>query len=132
MPRIIRLPGALAARRATLRYVSASAPGIVRRGKHTYIGPDAQVVRARDELDRIRRLAIPPAWKDVWICVHPDGHLQATGRDDRGRKQYRYHARWRAVRDENKYERLIPFLEALPAIRATVEKDLALQGMPRR
>ncbi len=83
-------------------------------------------------LERIRRLAIPPAWTDVWICGDPDGHLQACGRDARGRKQYRYHPRWRAMRDETKYHRMLAFGEVLPRIRAAVDADLRLAGLPRR
>jgi len=82
-------------------------------------------------LRRIQGLAIPPAWTDVWICPRPDGHLQATGRDARGRKQYRYHPRWRAVRDTTKYDRMIAFGEALPQLRGHLEQDLALPGLPR-
>jgi DNA topoisomerase-1 len=88
-------------------------------------------VRDAATLGRIRALVIPPAWTDVWICLDPQGHLQVTGRDARGRKQYRYHPRWRKVRDENKYERLIAFGYALPAIRERVERDLALNSLPR-
>ena len=88
-------------------------------------------MRDGETLTRIRSLAIPPAWVDVWICPDPDGHLQATGRDDRGRKQYRYHERWREVRDGNKYERMIAFGRALPLIRKQVEKDLGRSGLPR-
>jgi len=84
-----------------------------------------------DALARIRKLAIPPAWTDVWICPSPAGHLQATGRDARGRKQYRYHPRWRVVRDETKYDRVIAFGEALPRIRARAEQDLGRPGLPR-
>ena len=83
-------------------------------------------------LARIRSLAIPPAWTDVWICSNPLGHIQATGRDARGRKQYRYHPRWRQVRDETKYHRLIAFARALPRLRARVNTDLGLPGLPRR
>src|ERR671919_616582 len=85
----------------------------------------------RSELTRIRALAVPPAWTDVWICPSARGHIQATGRDARGRKQYRYHPRWRAVRDETKYERMLAFGAALPTIRARVDEDLARPGMPR-
>ena len=123
------------AREAGLRYVSDDRPGIrrVRRGKgFRYVQPDGQAVRDRDTLRRIRSLAIPPAWSDVWICPLANGHLQATGHDARGRKQYRYHPRWRAVRDETKYDRLIAFGQALPSIRARVEQDLAQPGLPRR
>src|SRR6266542_3474578 len=122
------------ARSAHLRYVSDTIPGIRRKrvGKHfSYVGVDGKAIRDPTELQRIRRLAIPPAWTDVWICPLPHGHLQATGRDARGRKQYRYHARWREVRDEAKYEHTIAFGEALPRIRREVEDDLALAGLPR-
>jgi DNA topoisomerase I len=94
-------------------------------------GPDGARISDEGTLARIRKLAIPPAWTDVWICPSPKGHLQATGRDARGRKQYRYHARWREVRDETKYDRMIAFGEALPAIRARTDSDLALPGLPR-
>ena len=89
------------------------------------------MVRDARVLERVRRLAIPPAWTDVWICALPHGHLQATGRDARGRKQYRYHARWRALRDETKYHRMLAFGRALPAARRRVEADLARSGLPR-
>ncbi|MFL6564585.1 MAG: DNA topoisomerase IB [Burkholderiales bacterium] len=122
------------ARAAGLRHVSDTAPGIarLRRGKaflyrHAGGGP----VRDPRTLGRIRALAIPPAWRDVWICEADDGHLQATGRDARQRKQYRYHRRWREVRDETKYGRLIPFAAALPRIRRRVARDLARPGLPR-
>ena len=123
-----------AARAAGLRYVTDAAPGIRRKrsGKgFRYRGPDGEAVRQKERLSRIRSLAVPPAWTDVWICPSPLGHIQATGRDARGRKQYRYHARWRAVRDETKYGRMIDFGRALPRLRRRVEHDLALSGMPR-
>ncbi|HEY7294453.1 MAG TPA: DNA topoisomerase IB [Dehalococcoidia bacterium] len=119
---------------ADLRYTSDAQPGIRRRrrGRHfTYLGPDGAPVHDERTLARIRSLAIPPAWTDVWICPSPRGHLQATGRDAKGRKQYRYHPRWRAVRDETKYEHTIAFAEALPRIRARVADDLARPGLPR-
>ncbi len=122
------------ARAAGLRYVSDAAPGIARerRGKaFLYRHADGGPVRDRRTLGRIRALAIPPAWRDVWICSVDDGHLQATGRDARHRKQYRYHQRWREVRDETKYGRLIPFAAALPRIRRRVARDLARPGLPR-
>ena len=122
------------ARAAGLQYVSDEAPGIARqrRGKaFRYLHPDGNTVRDRQTLARIRALAVPPAWREVWICPRDDGHLQATGRDARGRKQYRYHARWREVRDETKYGRMIPFARALPRIRRRVARDLARQGLPR-
>ena len=101
-----------AARAAGLRYVSDAIPGILRRraGKaFSYRGPDGQLIKEQAELVRIRRLAIPPAWTGVWICRHANGHLQATGRDARGRKQYRYHPEWRAVRDAAKFDRMLAF-----------------------
>jgi DNA topoisomerase-1 len=122
------------ARAAGLRYVSDAAPGILRRRRGKafhYRRADGGPVRDRRTLGRIRALAIPPAWRDVWICSADDGHLQATGRDARQRKQYRYHQRWREVRDETKYGRLTPFAAALPRIRRRVARDLARPGLPR-
>jgi DNA topoisomerase-1 len=122
------------AKAAGLRYVSDTQPGIRRRrvGKHfSYIGLDGKPIRDPKELERIKKIGVPPAWKDVWICPNPNGHIQATGRDAKGRKQYRYHPRWREVRDETKYDRMIAFGEALPAIRERVEHDLSLTGLPR-
>jgi DNA topoisomerase-1 len=119
---------------AGLRYVSDTRPGIRRRprGKgFAYVDPNGQPVRDPDILARIRKLAIPPAYTEVWICPDPKGHLQATGRDARGRKQYRYHEAWRAVRDETKFERIVAFSEALPEIRARVDRDLRRPGLPR-
>lgn len=132
-----RDPGAapvLAAKAAGLRYVRDDRPGIrrIRCGKaFRYVRPDGKPVRRPADLKRIRSLVIPPAWTDVWICPTADGHLQATGRDARGRKQHRYHPRWREVRDDAKYNRLIIFARKLPDIRARVEADLALPGLPR-
>jgi DNA topoisomerase I len=117
-----------------LRYVSDIEPGISRRraGRgFVYTGPDGRRVRNRAEIERIRSLAIPPAWTDVWICATPNGHLLATGRDAKGRKQYRYHPRWRSVRDEAKFERTIAFGEALPALRRRVRKDMMRSGLPK-
>src|SRR5207253_7784534 len=96
-----------------------------------YLDPRGKPIQDPDVLARIRSLVIPPAWTEVWICPLAQGHLQATGIDARGRKQYRYHPRWRAVRDETKYHRLIAFGQALPKIRARVEADLAQPGLPR-
>jgi DNA topoisomerase-1 len=121
------------ARLAGLRYGSDRQRGITRQragGRFAYTDASGRRVRDRDTLDRIRRLAIPPAWRDVWISPVAHGHLQAVGRDARGRKQYRYHARWRDVRDATKYTRLLAFAEALPKIRARVEADLARPGLP--
>ena len=117
-----------------LRYVSPDQPGFERRraGRgFSYVGVDGRPIRSADELARIKAIAIPPAWTDVWICPSPDGHLQATGRDARGRRQYRYHARFRARRDRGKFTRLLRFGTALPRIRRQVHSDLARRGMPR-
>jgi DNA topoisomerase I len=122
------------ARMAGLWYVTDMAPGIRRSGAadgFSYIDPDGRLVQDPVQLERIKSLGIPPAWTDVWICPVEQGHLQATGRDAKGRKQYRYHDRWREVRDQTKYDRMISFAEALPQIRARVEQDLSLPGMPR-
>ena len=119
---------------AGLRYVSDQMPGIHRKraGKDwRYHYPTGDLVKEPEVLDRIKSLAIPPAWKEVWICPDPCGHLQATGRDDRGRKQPRYHPRWREVRDETKYNRMIEFGKALPEIRRRLRKDLRLPGLCR-
>jgi DNA topoisomerase-1 len=117
-----------------LRYVTDREPGITREMGalgFRYRGPDGCTIRAAAELKRIRALAIPPAWTGVWICRDARGHLQATGRDAKGRKQYRYHPEWRAAREETKYDRMSAFAAALPRIRARVERDLALPGLPR-
>jgi DNA topoisomerase I len=122
------------AQEAGLRYVTDTGPGIRRRraGKGwSYIGPDGSRIGDRDRIAWINRLAIPPAWTDVWICPIRRGHLQATGRDSRGRKVYRYHPRWRQVRDEAKYGRLVEFARALPRIRRRTERDLRRRGLPR-
>jgi DNA topoisomerase-1 len=133
-----------AARAAGLRYVDCSQPGLRRRrtGKKIRVGKrwvpefifeDAggRVVRDRETLERIRALVIPPAWEDVWICPSANGHVQATGRDARGRKQYRYHPRWRAQRDSTKYARMIALGQALPGLRRRIAVDLARPGLPR-
>jgi DNA topoisomerase-1 len=123
------------AKSAGLRYVSDKTPGLHRKrwGAHfRYTDPTGKPVRDVATLARIKSLVIPPAWKDVWICDNPKGHLQATGRDARDRKQSRYHPHWRQVRDETKYERMMIFGAALPQIREQVEHDLSLPGMPRR
>jgi len=125
---------AAAARAADLRYVDDAEPGIRRlRSRRGFRYRDAagRAVADRETLARIRALAIPPAYEDVWICADPRGHIQATGRDARGRKQYRYHPDWRAVRDGTKYERLAAFGAALPAIRAQVRRDMARPGLGR-
>jgi DNA topoisomerase-1 len=126
--------GVAAAQSAGLRYTSDDQPGIRRRRRgrgFTYVDRDGSPIRDETNLRRIRRLAIPPAWADVWISPSPLGHIQATGRDARGRKQYRYHERWREVRDEAKYGRLGDFAKALPRIRARIDADLARQGTSR-
>ncbi|HVQ13331.1 MAG TPA: hypothetical protein VMS40_07060 [Vicinamibacterales bacterium] len=123
------------ARSAGLVYVTDRAPGIERRRRgrgFRYVDQHGRVIRRPDELDRIARLAIPPAWKDVWICSNAKGHLQACGRDARGRKQYRYHASWRQVRDESKYDQMLAFAMALPVLRRQMAKDLTAPGLPRR
>ena len=122
------------ARAAGLRYVRPDDPGIRRRraGRgFTYLDPNGRRVRSREALDRIRAIAIPPAWSEVWICPRPEGHIQATGRDARGRLQYRYHPRFRARRDDGKFDRLIRFGERLPRIRRQVRQDLARRDLPR-
>ena len=122
------------AQAAGLRYVSDAQPGIRRRRAGRgfgYVGLDGRALRDKATLARIRSLAIPPAYTDVWICPLSNGHLQATGRDARGRKQYRYHPRWREVRDETKFGRMLAFSDVLPRLRARVEEDLAKPGLPR-
>ncbi len=129
-----QLDAIASAEEAGLRYVSDSTPGVHRRraGKgFSYIGPDGERITDQQRLAWFRRLAIPPAWKDVWICPDRRGHIQATGRDARGRKVYRYHPRWREVRDEVKYGRMIAFGQALPKIRERVDEDLRRPGLPR-
>jgi DNA topoisomerase-1 len=123
-----------AAKAAGLRYVHDDRPGIRRepvKDGFRYIDAKGEPVEDEATLKRIKSLAIPPAWTDVWICPQANGHLQATGRDARGRKQYRYHAKWRTVRDEVKYERMIRFGKALPQIRKEVDRALSLPGLPR-
>jgi DNA topoisomerase I len=117
-----------------LRYVSDSRPGLARRrrGRHfRYVRPDGRGLSDRAAIGRIRSLAIPPAWSDVWICPFADGHIQATGRDARGRKQYRYHPRFREIRDSAKYQHVLAFAQALPEIRRKVRAHMALSGLSR-
>ena len=124
----------VAAEEAGLRYVSENQPGYTRKAKNDgfeYLDTEGKAVRDEQRLLRIKRLAIPPAWTDVWISPSANGHIQATGRDARKRKQYIYHERWRELRDENKYERIVSFGKTLPKIRRTVSKDLSLPGLPR-
>jgi len=118
-----------------LRYSLDTEPGITRRhGRSGFEYRDAKGKRVTDAatLQRIKSLVIPPAWEDVWICADERGHLQATGRDARGRKQYRYHNRWREIRDAHKFDHMIEFARALPTIRRRVRADLALHGLQRR
>lgn len=124
----------LSAQEAGLRYVDVTTPGITRhRAGKGFSYRDANGNRITDKTirKRIASLAIPPAWNQVWICPTPDGHIQATGRDDKNRKQYRYHPKWREVRDETKYERMLQFGQALPEIRRRVDADLRRHGLPR-
>ncbi len=123
-----------AAEEAGLRYVSDDRPGYTRKANgddFEYFDLEGKPIKDEQRLLRIKRLAIPPAYTDVWICPTANGHLQATGRDARGRKQYRYHERWREIRDENKYEKMALFGEALPRIRRKVDGDLKLPGLQR-
>jgi DNA topoisomerase I len=123
-----------AAEAAALRYVSDARPGIRRKKAGTgfsYTRADGSKLTEQDVLRRIKALAIPPAWTDVWICPFADGHIQATGRDAKGRKQYRYHARFREVRESTKYEHVVAFADTLPAIRDKAEAHMALRGLPR-
>jgi len=125
---------AAAARAAGLRYLSDDSPGICREvGPLGFVfrRPDGRRIRNAAAIRRLLALAVPPAWTDVWICPDPRGHLQATGRDARGRKQHRYHPQWRACRDEKKFQRMIVFARALPAIRRRTARDLAQRGLPR-
>ncbi|ATC64357.1 DNA topoisomerase I [Nibricoccus aquaticus] len=134
MASIALMDSAGAAKEAGLRYVTDDSRGITRRraGKaFRYLMPDGAPVKNADTLARIRSLAIPPAWSDVWICPLTTGHLQATGRDVRNRKQHRYHPEWRAIRDQTKYERMIAFGRVLPALRRKVERDLRRLGTGR-
>lgn len=121
-------------REVGLRYVNDALPGITRHraGKHfQYRGPDGRLIRNRAELKRVASLAIPPAYTSVWICPDKRGHIQATGRDARGRKQYRYHPDWTQVRDAAKFDRVLSFAHALPALRRRVRVDLRREGLPR-
>lgn len=122
------------AKAARLRYVTDEMPGIRRekQGEHfAYFAVDGSKVEDEKELARIKALAVPPAYSEVWICPIANGHIQATARDARGRKQYRYHKRWRETRDENKYDRMIAFAQNLPKMRKRIESDLGLPGLPR-
>ncbi|MDB5296031.1 MAG: topA [Phycisphaerales bacterium] len=124
-----------ALRRGKLKYADPDAPGIARRRSgraFRFVGPAGAAVRDVPTLARIRKLAVPPAWRDVWISPDPDAHIQAVGRDARGRKQYRYHEGWRRVRDEAKYGHVVEFAQALPAIRAAARRHLKLPGLPKQ
>jgi DNA topoisomerase I len=124
-----------AAKAASLEYVSDERSGIRRKRighGFRYVGPSGRPIRSPTTLARIRSLVIPPAWNEVWVCPSSRGHIQATGRDARGRKQYLYHPRWRAVRDEAKFAHMILFGSALPCIRRRVRQDMALPGIPRQ
>jgi DNA topoisomerase I len=124
-----------AASSAGLRYVTDAGPGITRKPKgdgFVYYDNEEKQVRNKFTLDRLNSLAIPPAWRNVWICTQPNGHPQATGIDARGRKQYKYHPTWRSVRDEAKFERLLSFGRVLPKIRARVDRDLRLPDLARK
>jgi DNA topoisomerase-1 len=123
-----------AAESAGLRYVSDEEPGIRRRraGKGwSFLKPNGETVKDEKTLSRIKSLAIPPAYTDVWICPHANGHIQATGRDAKGRKQYRYHPQFREVRESTKYEHVMRFAQELPTIRAKIEEHMSLRGLPR-
>jgi len=119
---------------SALLYVSDQEPGIRRREKRggfAYTGPDGKAVKDAAILARIKALAVPPAWTDVWISPEPNGHIQATGRDARGRKQYRYHDGWRADRDRSKYDRMVDFGKALPKLHHLIDIDMRKRGLPR-
>ncbi|NJL21218.1 MAG: DNA topoisomerase IB [Leptolyngbyaceae cyanobacterium SM1_3_5] len=125
-----------AANAVGLRYVSDDSPGITRKRSRkddsfVYTNPNGQRVRDRQTLERIQALGIPPAWEQVWICPIENGHLQATGRDAKGRKQYRYHALWRQIRDQTKFTKMIAFSEVLPKLRQRIDHDLSLPGLPK-
>ena len=123
------------ARSVGLRYVSDDMPGLrrIKSGQgFRYQDANGRALRNPEQLARVKKLAIPPAWTEVWICADPNGHQQATGRDARGRKQHRYHPRWREVRDETKFTRMIAFARALPKMRRRLAKDLKLPGLPQK
>jgi DNA topoisomerase-1 len=123
-----------AATRAGLKYVTDGFAGISRRrsgGGWTYFAPNGTRIRDADKRRRLNKLAIPPAWTDVWICPDPDGHIQATARDARGRKQYRYHASYREARDRSKFRHMLEFSEVLPLLRARMERDLKSEELTR-
>jgi DNA topoisomerase-1 len=132
--RIVRPDTEAAVERASLVHCSDLEPGIRRKGapkRFRYVDASGRKIGDGETLERIRALGIPPAWTDVWICPHEDGHIQATGRDIKGRKQYRYHQRWSACRDEVKFSSLAAFAKALPKLRGRIDADLRLRGLPR-
>ncbi len=133
---VIEVDPVKAAEAAGLQYVSDDRPGIQRQQQgdreFIYIGLNGKPIRDPKEIERINQLAIPPAYEDVWICPSPNGHLQATGRDAKGRKQYRYHPLWRTVRDQTKFTRMLAFSQSLPKIRQQIAEDLALPGLPKQ
>jgi DNA topoisomerase I len=133
-PEVVVVDPKDAAESAGLRYVSVEQPGLRRRKSgrsFRYLNPDGTAVTDTQALHRIRSIVIPPAWTDVWICRSANGHIQATGRDAKGRKQYRYHPSFREIRDSSKYEHMIAFAHALPGIRGKVRQHMALRGLPR-
>ncbi|HEX5539471.1 MAG TPA: DNA topoisomerase IB, partial [Methylophilaceae bacterium] len=134
MPIATQIDPVVSAKSAGLRYVTDQLPGIQRkkiRNGFRYVDSEGKPVRDKAILNRIKSLGIPPAWQDVWICPWENGHIQATGRDDKQRKQYRYHARWREVRDEAKYARMVNFGRMLPALRQHIATALDQPGFPR-
>lgn len=131
---VINTDPVASARAVGLRYVNDDAPGIGRKkvGKNfRYISPTGERIEDEETLARIKSLVIPPAWEDVWICPLPNGHLQATGRDAKGRKQYRYHPQWRQIRDQTKFTRMLAFSAVLPQVRQRIEQDLSRRGLPK-
>jgi DNA topoisomerase I len=134
-PEVVVVDPKGAAESIGLRYVSVEQLGFLRRKSgrgFRYVNPDGATVTDTQVLKRIRSLVIPPAWTEVWICRSANGHIQATGRDAKGRKQYRYHAAFREIRESSKYEHMIAFAHALPGIRAKVREHMALRGLPRQ
>src|SRR5690349_1305814 len=126
-----RLPQVQHAKAAGLHYVTDEKPGYIRKlhgREYHFFNANGKRITDEEDVRRIRKLAIPPAWTDVWICPDANGHLQATGRDARGRKQHRYHPRWRETRDENKFNRMVDFAKAIPKIRERIARDLAKPG----
>ena len=117
-----------------LRQVSVDRPGFTRRGRvkgFSYLDAKGNVIRDREMIDRIRTLAIPPAWQDVWICPYPNGHIQAVGTDEAGRRQYLYHDEWRTAQDADKHDRVRRLARRLPEFRKAVDRDLCAKGLSR-